>query len=855
MQLIEREDQLTTLTDAVDRAATGAGSVVVVSAEAGGGKTALVRTMVDTTETGRSVWGSCEDLITPLPLAPFLEIARQLGPGVESAFADGVRSEAMTALLDALERRPHPSAVVIDDIHWADQASLDLMTLLAGQVARLPVAMVVTVRMDEAAPEVRQTVARMRPTTVELPPLSVDGVAALAGEADAASLTRLTGGNPFYVAELVRSGDDLPRSVRDAVLVRASSLSEATRAFLDLLAVIPGRAETRLLDVVRPGWDVIAEEAEAVGIIDVDAVSVAFRHELTRRAVLAEILRSRLRRLHAEVLAGMREVGVSAAHLVHHATGAGDVDVLLEVGPRAASDAIVRGSHREAADHLARVLAHADGMDPVRCAELEEALAVETWVVGRPEASSAAAERALETYRRTGPPAAVGRNLRRIARVRWFLGDGDEAAALLDEALDVLEDTYSGGGNEGRDELAVTLGYRALLAGIRLSANAAMDWSDRAMELSDGLDDRTRTLVITDVGTVEYLHGDRGPDLLEEAIGLADRLGMDVDVVRGMVNLAAGAALRRDLASATDWLDRAASFSDSHQVDSMRGAADALRARVAFESGDWDRAQQLSAGVVEDAKEAGYARLPAATTLAGVAVRRGDPKAGALTTAAWDLALEADEAQRLAPAAGLVGEHAWLRGWPEEALASLRLAHRRATESGVARWTGETAVWLHLLGELPAGGIPLEAPQRAFIAGDHAAAAAAWEALGCPYEAALAATLSDDPPAMLAALSTLDEMGAVPLARKARTRLRKLGVARIPRGPRPATMANPAGLTARQMEVLRLLPEGLTNAAIAERLYLSTRTVDHHVAAILVKLEAGNRQEAVALASEAGLLE
>jgi DNA-binding NarL/FixJ family response regulator len=141
------------------------------------------------------------------------------------------------------------------------------------------------------------------------------------------------------------------------------------------------------------------------------------------------------------------------------------------------------------------------------------------------------------------------------------------------------------------------------------------------------------------------------------------------------------------------------------------------------------------------------------------------------------------------------------------------------------------------------------------IAGRWRDAAAAWEGIGCPYERATALYDSDDEGDLLAALETLDELGAVPAAKLIRRKLQSLGIRRIPRGPRRATRANPAGLTPRQVEVLDLIVNGLTNAEIADELFVSPKTVDHHVSAILAKLDVGSRREAASVAHELGLVD
>jgi len=145
-------------------------------------------------------------------------------------------------------------------------------------------------------------------------------------------------------------------------------------------------------------------------------------------------------------------------------------------------------------------------------------------------------------------------------------------------------------------------------------------------------------------------------------------------------------------------------------------------------------------------------------------------------------------------------------------------------------------------------------PYRLLLDGDWRAAAEAWRVLGCPYQQALALACGDQDEAGLAALALLDGLGARQTAQRVRGRLRRRGNLRVPRGPSRATSANPAGLTRRQVEVLALLAEDLTDAEIAARLSLSTKTVGHHVSALLAKLNVGSRRQSVEAARRLGVV-
>jgi DNA-binding CsgD family transcriptional regulator len=220
---------------------------------------------------------------------------------------------------------------------------------------------------------------------------------------------------------------------------------------------------------------------------------------------------------------------------------------------------------------------------------------------------------------------------------------------------------------------------------------------------------------------------------------------------------------------------------------------------------------------------------------------------------AWELAAKAGELQRTAPVAAALAEAAWLGGDRAALRAIAAPVYQEAERLGAKAYQAELGYWLTKAGQRVR--LDGDHPYAIKAAGRWREAAAAWEAAGCPYEHAAALAESQDPEQLLTALAMLDELGATPLATKVRRRLRELGVTRIPRGPLDGTRVNPAGLTARQVDVLRLLGKGYTNAQIASELVVSVRTVDSHVAAVLDKLGAASRREAAARAVELGVLD
>ena len=279
----------------------------------------------------------------------------------------------------------------------------------------------------------------------------------------------------------------------------------------------------------------------------------------------------------------------------------------------------------------------------------------------------------------------------------------------------------------------------------------------------------------------------------------------------------------------------------------------AYRALLELRDGRWAEAADSAAAVIRIPRTSTTPRILALVVLGLVRARRGDPEHRATLDEAWELAEPTGELPRLGPVAAARAEAAWLAGDRDAIDNATARPFALALERRSPWLIGELGVWRHRA-DLDVGPPPKTAePNTLQLAGDWARAAALWREIGCPYEAALALADADDDCALHQALEQLQVLGAQPAAAIVARRLRELVVRGVPRGPRARTRENPAGLTARELEVLALLAQGLRNAQIAERLVVAEKTVDHHVSAIPRKLDVRTRGEASAHTARLGL--
>jgi DNA-binding CsgD family transcriptional regulator/tetratricopeptide (TPR) repeat protein len=862
--LFEREQARSRLEAALRAARSGAGRIVSLEGEAGIGKTSAALDFVEAHRTDARVFlGGCENLSTPEPLGPLRDIERDS----RGRFTVSATSQLATfeSLLRLLTSHSEPGLLLVEDLHWADDPTLDLFRYLGRRIRSARLLVIVTFRNDEAPSQARLAAlwsdmpvdCRDR---IELERLSASAVSKLSADVGWVSpgeVYSITGGNPFYVTEYLATGRAaVPRTVRDATLARTIQLSAGARRTLDCASIFPRHINQSVLrELTQDINDQGVEECMRAGMLSVTGDVLSFRHELARRAIHEAMSPLRRRELHAAALQLLgSQQGIRAAELVHHAQEAGSARDLVRYALRAADEAHSIGAHRESVAHFARALQQGSWLTNAERASILQRQAEAGEASGAFAEAINAIQEAIIARKYAGDMLGLGDALRISARIHWMNGDSRLAEEESAEALEVLRD------HPRAPEYAMALSSQSQLDMLADRPEAAIPRAQQAMALAESLNrwdiyfhastNLTAARSSLDVVT--------GSEQILEGIRAARRRNQLDLLPRMYVSLVYMMTHDRRFQHLFEYFEEGINAAIARDNAPLEAYIRGSRALALLDMGRIQEAITESEFVVFGPYSRGTAGFTARIALARARIRTGIPEGDVLDEArSWTTSQR--DIMRRAPLAVVDAEALWLGLARPGALERLRAAYAQAHLGQGSLWNlADTALWLKILGE-PIANLSnttprVRTPYQAHLKGNWREAATAWSDLGCPYEQAIALADGDEP-AQREALTLFGRLGATPAAARLRRHMRAVGVNEIPRGPIAKTRANPAGLTGRQSQVLTLLIKGHSNGQIARRLNISSKTVEHHVAAIMARLEITTRREALNAARERGLLD
>jgi DNA-binding CsgD family transcriptional regulator/tetratricopeptide (TPR) repeat protein len=860
MEILERDAQLQHLAMLLNRAAGGDGVCALIHGEAGIGKTTLVRQFAITVDAKVKILiAGCEALFTPRPLGPLVDMADQLPPSMASALHAGRTYNGLfPSFLAFLRETSDTTLLVIEDMHWADAGTLDFIRYVGRRLTGVPVLMLLTYRdeglsHDHPLRRVLGELPAASTTRLKLAALSASAVEQLARNKhrSAKGIFEVTGGNPFFVTEVLMAEGDVPTSVIDAVLARVSHLSTHARKVTELVSITPNRIERNSLDALlsAPDADIgpLIDECVSQGILQKTGIWLSFRHEIARQAVvqsLPEEYRTQLHRKMFEHLRARSDETVNLSRLVHHAEHAGLIDDVLSFAPRAAQASAKVSAHREAAALYVLALKHSVQLDLSERATLLEAAAQEYRLLSEIDKSLACTREALAVRRLLGDRLQEGMNLRLIAATEWReRGERAKCEPAIHRAIKLLERLPPS------TELARAYSTWSWLQSHWSEYDAAVVTGEKALALAETMDDPESLIeALHMTAQAKMCLGDDrdARSQMERALELAILERLDDTAGHLFIGVMTAAMNHRDHAHALDVANRGVAYCEARDLDVHLLRLLDRRATSLADMGRWDEA--------DCDLDRCFASPEISIRLRDTAIflrERQNLRRGIGNTQSYWLDVQAAPENlrveyRLPAITSACAEAAWLREDDQTVERISRLGLDEALRRRDARLAGPLLVWLKRIGaQIPVCEMTLAPAHARELAGDLDAAADAWHKLSCPYERALV-LVNGDETQLRESLLIFDSLGAKPAADIARRRLRNIGARNVGRGPQTRTATDPMGLTARQREIYELLILGLSNAAIADKLHRSERTIENHVANLFIKLNVNSRIELIA---------
>ncbi|HET6767100.1 MAG TPA: LuxR C-terminal-related transcriptional regulator [Chitinophagaceae bacterium] len=854
MELVEREGFLVSMKTKFENITHGEGHCILVCGEAGIGKTSLIRAFCKEAKNKCKIYqGTCDALFSPRPLGPIYDIIWQMGSDIRDSIRNITdRAALFSRLFNELESQAGTTIIVIEDIHWADEATLDFVKFFVRRITRLHCLFVVTYRDNEIhSRHPLRTVLGQLPadtfTRMQLTPLSRGAVETMAVEKGykGEDVFSISGGNPFYVNEILASySQGIPDNIKDSILSNYNRLDEKTKQVWQILSVLPTGFEIKYLEKMAPLYAASIENCLDTKILISKGDLIFFKHELYRRTIensLSPFVRAALNRRILDLFLEAFERSHETERIIHHAKNANEYELVVKYAPQAARQAASAGAHIEAAKLYFTAIEYYQGNDPDTLIQFYEAYAYECYLTGQIKEPIIYAEKSLNLLLKENDVEKISNCMRQLSWLWWFDCNREKAETYATRSIEVLT------GPSSRIK-AKAFAHMARLKMISDEKDECLHWSEKAMTLAKEFEDEeVLCSALTSMGTMlakSQSSRQKGLELLQQSMDLALENNYEEYVGHVYVNLGGNAVLMKDYRFASKFLDEGIQFCDDRDLDLGTRFLLAYKARLILETGDWNEAYGIANNLIENANQPMVVRIIALVVAATIKMRRGHSDVLPLLIEAKEGALRTLEPQRIMPVMAALLEYEWITGncLIEQAVLDdiIKMIEQRGNiyeSSAVAFWLLKARGQRIRLREF-FDGYKLDNSEMALHA------AYLWEQLGCPYEKALSLFEGSDKEKRKA-IEIVDKLGATAVFEKMKFEMRASGIRSIPRGIRKTTRSNPANLTERELDVLQLLKEGLQNKEIATRLFISPKTVDHHISAIFFKLDVTSRTKAV----------
>lgn len=865
MELIERDGFISLLENKYRHIESGEGHTIFVNGEAGIGKTTLLKEFRKRIEDETNVFiGTCDALFTPRPLAPLYDIAWQM-LGTEWMEQDDVskRGQLFTSFYQGLKSRKGKTIIIFEDIHWADEASFDFIKFLARRINTVQCLFIITHRNDEC-PSIqllRNVMGQLAPDTftrMPLTPLSKEAVEKLAVEKgySGEDVYSISGGNPFYVNEILAwYSKGVPTNIKDSVLSIYNNVDSDLKEFWSTLSIVPTGLEIKYLRQMDASFMQTFENCFSSGILVLKGDVVCFKHELYRRTIeetLSPLKRMALNKKILDLFVLQFEMHKEIERIVHHAKNASEYDQVVKYAPIAAKQAASLGAHIEAAKLYFTAIEYYQGSDKDILVQFYEAYAYECYLTNQTKEAIVYTEKAYRIWEEKEEKLNGANSLRFLSRLWWFEGNRKQAEHYAKESVSVLE-------NEPVSPAkAMAFSNMAQLKMLEDNIEDCLFWGEKAIAMAKELNnEEILSHALNNVGTVQMNlteTREKGRKMLQESLSIALKNDYQEHAARAYTNLGSGGTKYKEYPTALKHLEEGIQYCDDRDLNSWKAYMSSWLARVYLETGKWEKAFEVADLLLKSENQPSIIRISVLVVAALIKLRRGEEDlVFDYLAEAKEKAFETMELQRIQPVITAMLEYEWLTGKEiieaDELKNTIEVVER--TVKGFE--ANEFSFWLYKAGNRRLPAIQLLDSYRFDDKTVIKQATSLWRQLGCPYEEALIlfeGTNADKNEA----LEIMQKLGAVAVVNKMKQQMRNAGIKNIPRGIRKSTLSNPAHLTSREMGILQLLHEGMQNKEIADKLYISPKTVDHHISSILFKLDVNTRSKAAKEAVRLGII-
>jgi len=855
MVLLERERFLDILQAQFEKTTKGEGHCVFISGEAGIGKTSITKSFSKEVSDRCNIYqGTCDALFTPRPLAPLYDILLQLDndfSGDNYTVTD--RTTFFANIFQQLRNQKQTSVVIFEDIHWADDATLDFVRFLARRITQLHCLCILTYRDDEIhyGHHLRNTLGQLSRdsfTRLQLVPLSRQAVDKMAAERGykGEDVYSISGGNPFYVTEILASySPGIPDNIRDSVLSVYNRLDEKAKHVWQILSVLPSAFEVSYLKRMDPDYVDVIENWLLSKILVIDKGLISFKHELFRRTIEASLSPLVKIEYHKKILGLFLEsfeANQKIEQIIHHAKNANEYDLVVHYAPLAARKAASVGAHTEAAKLFFSAIEYYQDYDEDTLIGLYESYAYECYLTNQIREAIIYTSKSLSLLEKRNEPEKIGNCMRFLSRLWWFDGNRKRAEHFGTRAIEVLDSQPSSKAK------AMAYSNMSQLKMLSDEPPECIFWGEKAIAMAKELaDEEILSHALNNVGDVQariQSSEQKGIGLLQQSLEIALKNGYHEHVARAYTNLGHNALLMKDHELASETLEAGIRYCEERDLDSWTNYILSSKAKLSLEKGDWQEAYDIADTLINNEGSASVVRIGALTVLASIKMRRGDDAVIPLLNEAKEKAFETMELQRIIPTLVAMLEYEWITGKYIIEKTALDTAVEMVAKMGNRYENAQFAFWLFkarhqriFLQEYAEG-------YDAYTTITSLSASAFWNKTGCPYQEALT-RFEGDSDDKRKAISIVHSLGATAVYEKMKLEMRSSGIKSIPRGARKSTLSNAGLLTERELDILQLLNEGLQNKEIASRLFISPKTVDHHISSILYKLEVNSRAKAV----------